>query len=153
GLISAQPIDELVVAVRQTQVAECDIPPAACRAGAAVLRTERVSVDSICEKLLAELAVRFGDRQPRAPLRARRPSVGSSGMRAESRPAFAAARFRSSPHGAVARRAKQADGRAPVRRGVGQVLRDDRFLKSPILLWAFRRLEEGLGAESVPEGI
>src|SRR5262245_6348384 len=34
-----------------------------------------------------------------------------------------------------------------------QILQDDRVLERPILLWAFERLDEGLGRKAVPEGV
>jgi hypothetical protein len=41
----------------------------------------------------------------------------------------------------------------PLDRRLRQILRDDRFLEDTVLLWIFQRLDDGLGGQSVLEGV
>jgi hypothetical protein len=62
GLIPAEPLDEFVVQVGQTQIADRDIPRRAGRAGEAGFWGRHVGVLFTGEKRLSQLAIPFGAR-------------------------------------------------------------------------------------------
>src|SRR6266516_4151567 len=62
GLVSAEPVDEFVVEVGQTQVTDRYVTRGACRVNTTAVRTGAGGAVSMIEHFLAGLAIGFGER-------------------------------------------------------------------------------------------